>query len=236
MAAGENSGSSESPESVRALFASIARRYDVANHLLSGGMDFLWRKRAAEIVERWEPRAILDLATGSGDLALTLQRRLPKARIVGADFCEPMLARARAKGLKEVVTADALNLPFAENTFDVVTVAFGLRNMRSWPGALAEMRRVLRGDGHILILDFSLPKGPLRAAYRLYLHRCLPGLAGLVTGERDAYRYLADSIERFPRGEAMLDLIRQSGFEGETGESLTAGVASIYTGRLPVRG
>jgi len=228
---GENSGSIETPDSVRALFASVARRYDLANHLLSGGLDFLWRRRAAAVLRPWTPRAILDLATGSGDLALTLRGHFPGARIVGADFCYPMLSRARAKGLAELVTADALRLPFADETFDAVTVAFGLRNMNSWPLALREMRRVLKSAGHILILDFSIPPFPWRGPYRLYLHRFLPRLAGLLTGERTAYQYLADSIERFPSGGAMARLIEENGFEAATCEPLTTGIVSLYTGR-----
>src|SRR5258707_1182878 len=137
----------QTPESqasfVRALFSSIARRYDLANHLLSGGLDFFWRRRAARLVQAWKPGRILDLATGSGDLALTLRAACPPAVIVGADFCHPMLRVAQAKGLADLVTADGLALPFDDDVFDVVTVAFGLRNMASWPRALAEMRRVL---------------------------------------------------------------------------------------------
>src|SRR5256714_8071374 len=111
------------------MFGRIARRYDLANHLLSGGADFLWRRRAAKIVASWQPRDVLDLATGSGDLALAIQRRLPQARIVAADFSPEMIERARKKGVANTIVADALQLPFADSTFDCVTVAFGLRNM-----------------------------------------------------------------------------------------------------------
>ncbi len=224
-------GSVETPDSVRALFSSIASRYDLANHLLSGGLDFFWRRRAAAVLKPWAPGAILDLATGSGDLALTLRARFPEARIVGTDFCYPMLARARAKGLASLVAADGLRLPFAEGSFDAVTVAFGLRNMSSWPLALREMRRVLREAGHILILDFSIPPPPWRGLYRAYLHYCLPRLAGVLTGERTAYEYLADSIERFPAGEAMRRLIEENGFAAATAERLTTGIVSLYTAR-----
>ncbi len=179
----------------------------------------------------WSPDSILDVATGSGDLALALKRRIPAARVVGTDFCQPMLLRAQEKGLEEVVLADALSLPFPDGAFDVVTVAFGLRNMTCWPLALREMRRVLRDGGHILVLDFSIPPPPLRAAYRFYLHRCLPLLAGLVTGERDAYRYLGDSIERFPSGAQMRALLDQCGYKDPTAEPKTGGIVSIYTGK-----
>lgn len=222
----------QNPAFVKALFSSIAPRYDLANHLLSGGMDFLWRRRAARIVRAWEPRRILDVATGSGDLALTLQKACPDAEVVGTDFCEPMLGRARAKGLARTVAADALRLPFGDGEFDVLTVAFGLRNMESWPGALREWARVLRPGGHVLILDFSLPESRLlRPAYRFYLHHVLPRIAGIVTRERAAYEYLGDSIEKFPRGEQMKQLLAACGFGEPRCEPLTGGIVSLYTGR-----
>ena len=119
------------------MFGRIARRYDLANHLLSGGADFWWRRVAANIVESWQPRRVLDLATGSGDLALAMQRRLPEAAIVAADFSPEMLEVAKRKGVRETVLADALSLPFPDESFDCVTVAFGLRNMADWSLALA---------------------------------------------------------------------------------------------------
>jgi len=211
------------------MFGRIARRYDVANHLLSGGADFLWRRRAAKIVASWQPRDVLDLATGSGDLALAIQRRLPHARIVAADFSPDMIEIARKKGVANTIVADALQLPFADSTFDCVTVAFGLRNMADWDRALSEMVRVLRDPGHLLVLDFSLPAGVLRPAYRFYLHRCLPLLASIVTGQKAAYDYLGGSIEKFPSGPAMLELIERNGFRDAAAETLTGGIATIYT-------
>jgi demethylmenaquinone methyltransferase/2-methoxy-6-polyprenyl-1,4-benzoquinol methylase len=211
------------------MFGRIARRYDLANHLLSGGVDFLWRRRAAKIVTAWQPREVLDLATGSGDLALAIQHRLPEARIVAADFSPDMLDVAREKGVANTVVADALRLPFENASFDVVTVAFGLRNMADWDRALAEMARVLRDGGHLLILDFSIPTGALRPAYRFYLHRCLPLLASVVTGQKAAYDYLGGSIEKFPSGSAMLDMIERNGFTSAAAETVTGGIATIYT-------
>ena len=220
---------SRDPDAVRAMFGRIARRYDLANHVLSGGADFLWRRRAAKIIEGWQPRRVLDLATGSGDLALAIQRRLPEATIVAADFSPEMLEVARRKGVRETVLADALQLPFETESFDCVTAAFGLRNMADWSAALREMSRVLRSGGHLLILDFSLPTGALRPAYRFYLHRCLPILASLVTGQKAAYDYLGGSIEKFPCGGEMVELIEKNGFATASAEPLTGGIATIYT-------
>lgn len=221
----------QNPEFVKKAFASIADRYVATNHVLSMGVDMLWRQRVAQLVSEWKPGRILDLATGTGDLALVLQRAIPEAELIGSDFCQPMLDVAAQRGVRQLVYADAMNLPFESQSFDVVTVAFGLRNMASWPGALAEMKRVLCQGGHILILDFSLPGATtLRRFYRLYLHKVLPRIAGLMTGHREAYDYLADSIEAFPSGSHMLDLLAEAGFEDNHAEQLNGGIASIYWG------
>lgn len=219
------------PAAVRAMFGRVARRYDLANHLLSVGLDFWWRARSSEIVRQWRPGRILDLATGSGDLALTIARKLPQAEITGVDFSAEMLAVARAKGLRNTVVADALHLPFPDESFDLVTVAFGLRNMENWGAALREMARVLSAGGHLLVLDFSLPRQALRPIYRAYLHYILPWIAGLVTGEKGAYQYLGASIEHFPSGSEMCALITENHFEHATVEPLTGGIVTIYCAR-----
>ena len=224
---------SRDPQRVRGMFDGIAPRYDLANHLLSCGVDFYWRWRATRIVAGWRARRVLDLATGSGDLALAIQRRVPQAEVTGADFSSEMLERARAKGLTRTVVADALALPFADGAFDCMTVAFGLRNMADWGAALREMSRVLSVGGHVLVLDFSMPRGILRPAYRVYLHRCLPTLAALITGRRDAYEYLGASIEEFPSGRAMAALMEANGFASANATPLTGGIASIYTAQKP---
>ena len=219
------------PDTIRSLFARIAYRYDLANSLLSLGCDSLWRANVGARVKCWSPAAILDLATGSGVLAQELQRQIPAARVVGADFCAPMLTFARRRGLSELVVADGLALPFRDGQFDVVTVAFGLRNMASYDVALCEARRVMRPGGHLVILDFSLPKPPLRDVYRIYLHRVLPILAGWLTGEPDAYHYFAGTIEGFPKGEAMLELLRRCGYLNCDARPLSMGVVTVYTGQ-----
>jgi demethylmenaquinone methyltransferase/2-methoxy-6-polyprenyl-1,4-benzoquinol methylase len=212
------------------MFSSIARRYDLANHLLSCGCDFYWRKRAAQIVAQWRPKKILDLATGTGDLALILQKELPDAEIVAVDFSEEMLEIARHKGVRQTVVADAMRLPFADSSFDCVTVAFGLRNMEIYGGALGEMSRALDATGHLLILEFSLPQlSILRGVYRSYLHRVLPFFGSLLTKQKNAYDYLGDSIEEMPNGDAMLRLMEASGFANARAEPLTGGIVTIYT-------
>jgi demethylmenaquinone methyltransferase/2-methoxy-6-polyprenyl-1,4-benzoquinol methylase len=181
------------------------------------------------VVSAWRPTRILDLATGSGDLALALQAACPGSLVVGADFCPPMLHTARRKGLHALVAADGQQLPFADGAFDAITVAFGLRNMESWPAALAEMRRVLVPGGHLLVLDFSVPPAPLRWLYRPYLHLVLPQLAALLTGEKSAYEYLGTSIEAFPSGTAMCWLIDAAGFRDATARPMSGGIVSLYT-------
>jgi demethylmenaquinone methyltransferase / 2-methoxy-6-polyprenyl-1,4-benzoquinol methylase len=217
------------PEMVREMFGRVARRYDLANHVLSLGADFFWRARAAKLVESWNPERVLDLATGSGDLALAIERRLSDAKIVGVDFSPKMIQIARSKGVRETIVADALRLPFAERSFDCVTIAFGLRNVADWDGALREMARVLTPGGHVLVLDFSIPGSVLRTPYRLYLHYFLPRLAGLITGEREAYDYLATSIEEFPSGEAMSHLIAANGFTDAHARPMSGGIVTLYS-------
>ena len=212
------------------MFGSIAARYDLANHLLSCGIDFYWRKRAAEIVASWQPKKIVDLATGTGDLALALQKKLPDAQIVGVDFLPQMLELAKRKGVRQTVIADAMKLPFADAFFDCATVAFGLRNMEDWGGALREMSRVLNANGHLLVLEFSLPAmSILRAIYRFYLHRCLPLLGSFLTKKKSAYDYLGDSVEEFPSGNALSHLMAANGFTGAAFEPLTGGIVTVYT-------
>ncbi|MEM6911458.1 MAG: ubiquinone/menaquinone biosynthesis methyltransferase [Verrucomicrobiota bacterium] len=222
----------QDPEFVHRAFSGIADRYVVANHVLSGGIDLLWRRRVARIVRARLPGRILDLATGTGDLALELQRQIPQAEILASDFCEPMLAHARTRGL-ETLLADALALPLEDEAFDAVTIGFGLRNLASWEKGLQEMARVLRPGGTLVVLDFSLPGPWLRPAYRLYLHRILPLLARALTGKKEAYQYLGDSIERFPSGPAMCQLLRRNGFAEAHAQALSGGIASLYTATTP---
>jgi demethylmenaquinone methyltransferase / 2-methoxy-6-polyprenyl-1,4-benzoquinol methylase len=227
----EHSITANEPRAIRAMFARIAPRYDCANLLLSCGCDKLWRQFVARMVQNWSPTRILDLATGSGVLAADLRTRSPQAKIVGADFCLPMLERAKKRHLKHLVVADGMALPFRNDVFDVVTIAFGLRNMASMTRVLAETQRVLTVGGHLVILDFSIPPAPLSWFYRPYLHLILPRVAGLLTGEGGAYRYLARSIEQFPRGRRFLEILESVGFVETQAQPLSGGVVSVYSGK-----
>ncbi|MBK1791532.1 ubiquinone/menaquinone biosynthesis methyltransferase [Persicirhabdus sediminis] len=225
----------QDPNFVRKAFSKIADRYVLTNHVLSMGTDILWRKKVGRIVKAWQPKSVLDVATGTGDLALEIQDRCPDAEVTGSDFCAEMLAHATSRGVAKTLVADALDMPFDDNSFDVLTVAFGLRNMASYPDALKEMQRVIKPGGHLLVLDFSLPTGILRGPYRWYLNKVLPKIAGLLTGEMGAYDYLAGSIEQFPSGKDMTDMIEANGFADAEWLPLSFGVASVYTAEKPAK-
>ena len=215
---------------VHDAFARIADRYVLTNHVLSGGMDIWWRKVVTARIRKWKPQRLLDVASGTGDLALEIQDQCPDCEVIASDFCAEMLAHAASRGIAKTLVADALKLPFQDQEFDVVTVAFGLRNMADYPAALREMHRVLKPGGRLVILDFSLPAGILRAPYRWYLHHILPHFAGWLTGQRDAYEYLGGSIEAFPSGKGMTDLLESCGYGKTNFQPITAGVVTIYEG------
>ncbi|MFL6513476.1 MAG: bifunctional demethylmenaquinone methyltransferase/2-methoxy-6-polyprenyl-1,4-benzoquinol methylase UbiE [Chthoniobacterales bacterium] len=218
------------PARVRTMFGSIAQRYDIANHLLSCGIDFYWRRRAARIVASWMPGTILDVATGTGDLAIALQKANPDAQLTAIDVAPEMIDLAQRKNVVGAQVADAMNLPFADRSFDCATIAFGLRNLPDWAAGLREIGRVINPAGHLLVLDFSLPTPPsMRRAYRFYLHRCVPLIGAAITGHRGAYDYLGDSIEEFPSGQNMLQLLESNGFRNATAEPLTGGIVTLYT-------
>ncbi|MBE6416017.1 MAG: ubiquinone/menaquinone biosynthesis methyltransferase [Akkermansiaceae bacterium] len=220
------------PAYVHAAFSSIAERYVTANHILSMGTDIMWRARVVQMVAEWKPANLLDIATGTGDLALAIKRALPEIEVLGTDFCRPMLDVAVRRGLTHVLEADAMNLPLESASYEAATVAFGLRNMADYGKALCEFRRVLKPGGHLLVLDFSMPENIFAAPYRLYLHHVLPRIAGWVTGNSGAYDYLGDSIEAFPRGESFLQLLRRCGYKNPSALPLCMGIASIYTAEV----
>lgn len=214
---------------VRQAFERIAPRYVLTNHVLSLGIDILWRRLTARRVATAKPEWVLDLATGSGDLAMAVQQACPNAMVIGGDFTPPMMTEAQRHGFHQLLAADALCLPVQDAAFDAVTVAFGLRNMASWPTAIQEMARVLRPGGSLFVLDFSLPTLPLlRPMYVFYLEKIMPRIAGLLTGHRDAFEYLCQSIERFPSGTEMEQLLRANGFATARTTPLSFGIASLY--------
>jgi len=219
----------QDPTFVQKAFTSIAPRYVLTNHILSMGIDVSWRRQVAKIVATRKPAFILDVATGSGDLAAEVWKACPEARIVGVDFCAPMLEHAKKRGLLELLVADGMDLPFDDASVDVITIGYGLRNMESWAGAVREFARVLKPAGTLVILDFSLPSNPiLRMPYRFYLHHVLPVVAGWLTGNREAYQYLGESIERFPRGQQMIDLLLANGYAAAQATPLAGGISSVY--------
>jgi demethylmenaquinone methyltransferase/2-methoxy-6-polyprenyl-1,4-benzoquinol methylase len=215
---------------VHDAFARIADRYVLTNHVLSFGMDIVWRKIVTARIRKWKPSRLLDVASGTGDLALEIQDQCPLCDVIASDFCADMLVHATQRGMAKTLVADALDLPFQEAEFDVVTVAFGLRNMADYPAALREMHRILKPGGRLLILDFSLPNGIMRVPYRWYLHNVLPHMAGLLTGQKDAYEYMGGSIEAFPSGKVMTDLLESCGYTKTTATPITFGVCTLYEG------
>ncbi|GGM98637.1 demethylmenaquinone methyltransferase [Thermus composti] len=223
---------------MRRMFSEIAPRYDLLNRLLSFGADLRWRRRAVALALEKAPRRILDLATGTGDLALLLKERAPEAEVVGADFAPPMLEIARRKaasrGLEVAfLEADALALPFPDGAFDAVTIAFGFRNFADYEKALRELYRVLAPGGRLVLLEFPPPpRGAFGLVYRVYFQRVLPLLGGLLSGNFGAYRYLPESVEAFPTPEALKALMEGAGFSVAY-ELLTFGVAAIHVGDKP---
>jgi demethylmenaquinone methyltransferase/2-methoxy-6-polyprenyl-1,4-benzoquinol methylase len=226
---------------VRGMFARVARRYDVANHLLSFNIDRLWRartvRRVRPILERPGAR-VLDICCGTGDLTLALAQACPTP-VLGSDFCHPMLVAAREKVARRrtragLFEADALRLPLRDASLDLVTVAFGFRNLANYRAGLAEMRRVLRPNGVAAILEFSEPPNAVFAAlYHFYSRRILPLIGGALSGSRDAYTYLPESVRKFPPAEELAVEMRRTGFAEVRYERFTGGIVALHLGVIP---
>lgn len=228
---------------VRDMFTSIAPRYDLLNHVLSFNVDRLWWRKAARtfhhILNRSDAR-ILDLCCGTGDMTFALEKQSGGARlrIVGADFSHAMLQHARIKSVDakdqafpEWVEADALNLPFPTAHFDLVTSAFGFRNLADYDAGLREIARVLRPGGECGILDFGEPKGVMGSVYRIYFKQVLPRIGTMISGVRGPYAYLPASVERFPRPDEMLTRMRNAGLAEAAWTPYTFGIAGLYRGK-----
>ena len=226
------------PKSIRSLFDNIAPTYDLANHLLSLGRDFYWRKMAVQEVKGLEGW-ILDIATGTGDVAIKIIRQNGHYRkVFGVDFSEPMIKKARQKvfqkGLSRMIAlslGDALFLPFRDNTFSASMIAFGLRNIIEKERALSEMVRVIKKGGKVIILEFTFPKkGLMRRLYPFYFQRILPRVGGFISGDHGAYAYLPESVFHFASAENYMEIMRKVGLSDVGSQSLTGGVASIISG------
>jgi demethylmenaquinone methyltransferase/2-methoxy-6-polyprenyl-1,4-benzoquinol methylase len=225
---------------VRAMFGRVAHRYDLANHLLSFNIDRLWRartvRRVRPILERPGAR-VLDICCGTGDLVVALQRACPRP-VLGSDFCHPMLVAARAKVARHHAAAllfesDALRLPVRDASLDLITVAFGFRNLANYEDGLREMRRALRPGGMAAILEFSQPSNALfGAVYGFYSRRVLPWIGGALTGSRDAYRYLPESIRKFPAAPQLAEDMRRAGFSNVTYQRFTGGSVALHVGAV----
>jgi demethylmenaquinone methyltransferase/2-methoxy-6-polyprenyl-1,4-benzoquinol methylase len=237
-----NAPQSDHARRVREMFAGIAARYDLLNHLLSGNTDKRWRRLVARRLQAalgGDEACALDVACGTGDLSLALAAEATRARIIGLDFCRPMLEIAARKAAAcetapVFVEADALKLPFDDQSFDAVSIAFGLRNLSSVEGGLKELRRVLKPGGRAAILEFSTPVVPgFRALFRFYFRRVLPRIGGIISGSRGAYEYLPDSVSRFPDQDGLARLMRAVGFEEVEYQNLTGGIAALHMGTRP---
>ncbi|GAB4336050.1 MAG: bifunctional demethylmenaquinone methyltransferase/2-methoxy-6-polyprenyl-1,4-benzoquinol methylase UbiE [Candidatus Abyssubacteria bacterium] len=230
---------------IRSMFASISRRYDLLNHLLSFNRDTRWRKRAVALSGVGPGARVLDVCTGTADLALAYAECVgPDGYVVGADFCPEMLEIGTRKlgslngsgqiaGKVALLVADTLRIPFPDATFDVVSVAFGIRNVSDYRAGICEMVRVAKPGGRVVILEFSLPENRLFGGlYKFYFTRLLPVVGKAISGARnDAYSYLPDSVLKFPEGEEMCAMLRQCGLENVSAQRMSMGIVTLYVGR-----
>lgn len=223
-------------EQVEEMFDTIAHSYDLLNHSLSLGIDKRWRRTALDRLRPFAPKKILDIATGTGDFAIMAAKRLQPESITGADISEGMMAIGREKVEKEKLAnvihfqrEDCTKLSFAENTFDAVTVAYGIRNFEDLDAGLREMLRVLKPGGHLLIIELSTPrKFPMKQLFGIYSRVVMPALGYLISRDRSAYVYLPESMRAFPQGEIMEQILRKNGFSDVSFKRFTGGISTMY--------
>ncbi len=224
-------------EKVKSMFADIADDYDRINSVLSFGVHHAWRKKAVLESGAHEGDHVLDCATGTGDLAIKFKQTVgDSGYVLGTDFCAPMIepapAKAKEQGLKiDFEVADAMNLPYEDNTFDIASIAFGIRNVDDPVVALKEMARVVKPGGRVVVLEFGQPKGLMKFPYDLYSQHIMPAIGGWLSGNREAYTYLPRTSAEFPAGDNFLALMTQSeAFKEQRAVKLTAGIAYVYVG------
>ncbi len=232
----EESGSKK--QQVSKMFNNIAPYYDFLNRLLSLGIDKSWRKQAIKLLEEQSPKYVLDVATGTADVAIACQKQLNTDKIIGVDISSEMLEIGKKKikklGLSEKIElklGDSENLPFEDNTFDAVTVAFGVRNYENLEKGLIEMRRVLKQDGRLIVLEFSRPTiFPFKQLFNGYFKYVLPTIGKLTSKDPKAYQYLYESVQAFPDGDDFLKVLSKTGYKSNQCKALTLGICSIYSG------
>ena len=225
-------------EQVTEMFDNISPKYDLLNHLLSGGVDIYWRKRAIKLLRKQQPKIILDIASGTGDFAIEALSLNPE-KIIGVDISEGMLAvgREKIKKLKkqDIITlqsGDSESLSFTDNYFDAVIVSFGVRNFQNLLAGLTEMNRVMKSDGTCVVVEFSKPRSfPFKQLYNFYFKYILPLIGKTVSKDSAAYTYLPESVQAFPDGEAFLEIFKKAGFKNTKCIPLTFGICTIYTGQ-----
>lgn len=223
---------------IRRMFDSIARHYDLLNHTLSMGFDKGWRRKGVSYLKLFAPKTILDIATGTGDLAILMCRKLHPEKVVGADISEGMMDVGRKKvadlELSDKISfdqQDCLRLTYNDETFDAVTAAFGVRNFENTEKGIAEMYRILKPGGHIMILELSSPVTfPMKQLYNIYSHTVIPFIGRCLSRQKEAYSYLPESIKVVPQGKVMTDLLTHCGFKQARFKTFTFGICSLYTG------
>ena len=230
-------GEGEKAQQVEQMFDNIAPTYDKLNHRLSWEIDKGWRKKAIRQLEPYKPQILLDIATGTGDFAILAAEMLKPQRLVGADISEGMMEvgrqKVQEKGLQDIISfekEDCLALSYANNTFDAVTAAFGIRNFSDLDKGLREMCRVMKPGGHLSIVELTSPvKTPMKQLFHIYSHTVLPIYGRLISKDTSAYSYLTKTIEAFPQGEQMMEILKKAGYKEVAFQRLTFGICTLYT-------